>query len=51
MRSFQSLDQREILALKAIQAETERAARAALGEQAFAQYAQSAAWLQSLGTN
>ncbi len=43
--------ERAEVALKAIQAETERAALAALGEQAFARYAQSAAWLQSLGTN
>jgi hypothetical protein len=39
------------VALKAIQAETEKAARAALGDQAFAQYATSAAWIRSLGTN
>jgi hypothetical protein len=38
-------------ALKAIQTETEKAARQALGDQAYQQYSQSAAWLQSLGTN
>lgn len=37
------------VALKAIQAETERAARAALGDQAFGQYSQSATWIQYLG--
>jgi hypothetical protein len=39
------------VALKAMQAETEKEARAALGDEAFAQYSQSAAWIQSLGTN
>ncbi|MGA2177380.1 MAG: hypothetical protein ABSH38_20595 [Verrucomicrobiota bacterium] len=43
--------ERVAVALKAIQAETEKAARAALGDQAFAQYSQSAAWIQGLGTN
>ncbi|MGP8234214.1 MAG: hypothetical protein ACLQVW_02215, partial [Limisphaerales bacterium] len=37
--------------LKAIQAETEKTARATLGEDAFTQYAPSAAWIQKLGTN
>ncbi|HUD83466.1 MAG TPA: hypothetical protein VMQ67_08175, partial [Candidatus Saccharimonadales bacterium] len=39
------------VALKAIQAETEKEARAALGDQAFGQYSQTAAWIQTLGTN
>ena len=39
------------VALKAIQAETEQAARTALGDQAFGQYSQSARWIQNLGTN
>jgi hypothetical protein len=39
------------VALKAIQAETEKAARAALGDDAFGQYSQTAAWIQNLGTN
>ncbi len=39
------------VALKAIQAETQEAARAALGEQAFGRYSQSATWIQKLGTN
>jgi hypothetical protein len=39
------------VALKAIEAETEKAARAALGDQAFAQYAAGAKWIRSLGTN
>jgi hypothetical protein len=39
------------VALQAIQAETEKAARATLGEQAFAQYSQSAAWLTNLGAH
>jgi hypothetical protein len=43
--------ERVAVALKAIQAETEKAARAALGDQAFAQYSQSATWIQGLGTN
>jgi len=38
-------------ALQAIQAETEKAARQTLGEQAFAQYAQTAAWIRNLGGN
>jgi len=37
--------------LKAIQAETEKTARATLGDDAFAQYAPTAAWIQNLGTN
>jgi hypothetical protein len=36
-------------ALEAIQAETEKAVRATLGDQAFAQYAPSAAWIKNLG--
>jgi hypothetical protein len=39
------------VALQAIQAETEQAARVALGEQAFGQYLQTAKWLQNPGTN
>jgi hypothetical protein len=39
------------VALEAIQAETEQAARVALGEQAFGQYLQTAKWLQNPGTN
>jgi hypothetical protein len=39
------------VALKAIEAETEKTARATLGDDAFIQYAQSAAWIRSLGTN
>ncbi len=38
-------------ALQAIQAETEKAARQTLGEQAFAQYQQTAAWIKNLGKN
>jgi len=38
-------------ALKAIQAETEKAAREALGDQAYGLYSQSAAWIRKLGTN
>jgi len=38
-------------ALEAIQAETEKAVRATLGEQAFAQYAPSAAWIKNLGAH
>ncbi|HEX4121339.1 MAG TPA: hypothetical protein VH619_12030 [Verrucomicrobiae bacterium] len=45
-----SPEQMEV-ALKAMQAETEREARAALGDDAYAQYSQSAAWIQNLGTN
>jgi hypothetical protein len=36
-------------ALEAIQAETEKTARATLGEQAFAQYSQTANWIKNLG--
>jgi hypothetical protein len=39
------------LALEAIRAETEKAARATLGDQAFAEYSQTAAWLKNLGTH
>ena len=39
------------MALEAIQAETEKATRATLGDQAFAQYAQSAAWIKNLGAH
>jgi hypothetical protein len=38
-------------ALKEIQTETQKAARQELGDQAYQQYAPSAAWLQGLGTN
>jgi hypothetical protein len=38
------------VALKAIEAETERAARETLGDKAYAQYSQSAGWLHNLGT-
>jgi hypothetical protein len=38
-------------ALQAIQAETENAARQTLGEQAFTQYSQSAAWIKNLGAH
>jgi hypothetical protein len=38
-------------ALEAIQAETEKTARATLGDQAFAQYSQSAAWIKNLGAH
>jgi hypothetical protein len=38
-------------ALQAIQAETERAAREALGDQAYSQYSQSANWIHALGSN
>ena len=38
-------------ALKAIQAEAQRAARQALGEQAYQQYSQTATWLQTIGNN
>ncbi len=41
--------ERIAVALKAIQAETEKAARAAMGEEAYAQYSRSAAWIQNLG--
>ena len=39
------------VALKAIEAETERAARETLGDQAYTQYSQSSAWIKSLGGN
>jgi hypothetical protein len=39
------------VALQAIEAETEQAARTALGDEAFAQYSQTATWMHSLGTN
>jgi hypothetical protein len=39
------------VALKAIQAETEQAARTALGDQAFELYSKTATWIQNLGTN
>jgi len=38
-------------ALKAIQTETEKAARQALGEQAYQQYSQTATWIKNLGSN
>jgi hypothetical protein len=38
-------------ALKAIEAETERAARETLGDQAYTQYSQSAGWITNLGGN
>jgi len=38
-------------ALQAMQAETEKAARETLGEKAFEQYSQTAAWIKNLGTN
>jgi hypothetical protein len=38
-------------ALNAIQAEAERATREALGEKAYAEYARSATWIRSLGSN
>jgi hypothetical protein len=38
-------------ALQAIQAETEKAVRQTLGEKAYAQYSQSAAWIKKLGAN
>jgi hypothetical protein len=38
-------------ALKAIEAETEKAARQTLGEQAYQQYSQTATWLKKLGSN
>jgi hypothetical protein len=37
-------------ALKAIEAETERAARETLGDKAYTQYSQSAGWIRNLGT-
>jgi hypothetical protein len=37
-------------ALKAIEAETERAARETLGDKAYTQYSQSAGWIHKLGT-
>jgi hypothetical protein len=39
------------VALKAIQAETEKAAREALGDQAYGLYSQSAGWIKKLGRN
>lgn len=39
------------VALKAIQAETERAARETLGDAAYTQYSQNAAWIRNLGSN
>lgn len=39
------------VALKAIQTETERAARETLGDQAYSQYSTNAPWIQSLGNN
>jgi hypothetical protein len=38
-------------ALKAIEAATEKSARETMGDEAFSQYSQSAAWIHSLGTN
>ncbi len=38
-------------ALKAIEAETERAARQTLGDKAYAQYSESNKWIHSLGAN
>jgi hypothetical protein len=43
--------ERVAAALQAIEAETEKAARQTLGEQAFTQYSQSAAWIKRLGAN
>jgi hypothetical protein len=43
--------ERVAVALKAIQAETEKETRTALGDQAFGQYSQSAKWIQNLGSN
>ncbi|MGA2557288.1 MAG: hypothetical protein ABSG04_13540, partial [Verrucomicrobiota bacterium] len=42
---------RRAAALNAIQAETERATREALGEPAYTEYARSATWIKSLGAN
>ena len=39
------------VALKAIQAETEKAARETLGDQAYGLYSTSADWIKKLGTN
>jgi len=39
------------VALKAIEAETEKAARQTLGDKAYAQYSQSAGWIHELGGN
>jgi hypothetical protein len=39
------------VALKAIEAETEKAARQTLGEKAYAQYSQSNTWIRGLGSN
>jgi hypothetical protein len=43
--------ERVAAALQAMRAETEKAARATLGEKAFEQYSQSASWIRNLGTN
>jgi hypothetical protein len=42
---------RVAVALQAIQAETEKATQALLGEKAYAQYSQTASWITRLGTN
>jgi hypothetical protein len=39
------------VALAAMRAETEKTARQTLGDRAFEQYAQTAAWLKNPGTN
>ena len=39
------------VALQAMQAETEKAARQTLGDKAFEQYAPTAAWIKNLGKN
>jgi hypothetical protein len=39
------------VALKAIEAETEKAARETLGDQAYTQYSQNAGWIKNLGGN
>jgi hypothetical protein len=43
--------ERLVAALKAIEAETERAARETLGDQAYVQYSQSAGWITNLSGN
>jgi hypothetical protein len=43
------LPERAEAALAAIQAETEKAARGVLGDQAYAQYEQSATWIKNMG--
>lgn len=43
--------ERVAVALQAIQAETEKAARETLGDQAYEQYNQSAGWIHALGSN